>query len=62
MLESDGSNYAVSLPAIKKMQVLEQPLRVHVASENASAPAKTTLGMAYLRKGIAWIPRSTPSR
>jgi hypothetical protein len=59
VLESDGSNYAVSVDAIKKMQLLERPLRVHVAAEGAKSPENTTLGMAYLRKGITWIPEYT---
>lgn len=59
VLESDNSSFAVPLEDIKKMQVLEKPLRVHVAGTGAKAPTKTTLGMAYLRKGVTWIPEYT---
>jgi hypothetical protein len=59
VLESDGSNFAVPIAEVSKLQVLELPLRIHVADDNAAkadkgAPAK--LGMAYLREGITWIP------
>ena len=59
VLESDSSSFAVPLDGIKKMQVLEKPLRVHVAGAGEKAPVKTTLGMAYLRKGVTWIPEYT---
>ena len=59
VLESDGQSYAVPLEGIKRMQVLERPVRVHVAGSDAKPPAKTTLGMAYLRKGVTWIPEYT---
>jgi hypothetical protein len=60
VLETEGNDFAVPLAGIKKLQVLEKPLRVHVASDNNKKPAaKTTLGMAYLRKGITWIPEYT---
>jgi len=56
VLESDNSSFAVPLEGLKKMQLLERPLRIHVVGPDAKTPAKTTLGMAYLRKGITWIP------
>ena len=56
VLESDSSSFAVPLEGIKKMQILEHPIRIHVTGADAKTPAKTTLGMAYLRKGITWIP------
>jgi hypothetical protein len=59
VLESDKQSYAVPVEGIKKLQVLELPVRVHVAGKDAKSPAKTTLGMAYLRKGITWIPEYT---
>lgn len=59
VLESDGSNLAVPLEDITKLQVLERPVRVHVTGPDANSPAKATLGMAYLRKGITWIPEYT---
>ena len=55
VLEQDGNTFAVPVEGVKKMQVLELPLRVHVTREKPGAtPVK--LGMAYLRKGIVWIP------
>jgi hypothetical protein len=60
VLENDGSSFAVPLGGITRMQVLELPLRVHVTREKAAAaPAGSKLGMAYLRKGITWIPDYT---
>ncbi|MHB1033273.1 MAG: hypothetical protein ACYC35_05000 [Pirellulales bacterium] len=59
VLESPSNSFAVPLAGISRMQVLELPLRVHVASEAAKQPEKSKLGMAYLSKGIAWIPEYT---
>lgn len=59
VLETDSNNFAVPLDGIKKLQVLELPVRVHVTGEGARQPAKATLGMAYLRKGVTWIPEYT---
>lgn len=59
VLEADSSSFAVPLDGIKKLQVLEAPLRVHVGSDGGKVPAETTLGMAYLRKGVTWIPEYT---
>jgi hypothetical protein len=59
VLESDSNSFAAPLEGIKKMQVLERPLRVHVAGKGQKTAAKTRLGMAYLRKGIVWIPEYT---
>ncbi len=59
ILESENNNFAVPLDGIQKLTVLENPLRVHVASDNNKKVEKTTLGMAYLRKGITWIPDYT---
>jgi len=59
VLESDASTFAVPIAGIKRLQVLELPLRVHVAGAAGAAPKRTTLGMAYLRKGITWIPEYT---
>jgi hypothetical protein len=59
VLQSENNSFAVPLEGIYKLQVLEKPLRVHVAADAGKAPAETTLGMAYLRKGITWIPEYT---
>jgi hypothetical protein len=56
ILETDNSSFAVPIEGLKKMQILERPLRIHISSGENKSPAKTTLGMAYLSKGITWIP------
>lgn len=56
VLEVDGNNSAVPIDGLKKMQVLDLPLRIHVAQDAAKKEAAVKLGMAYLRKGITWIP------
>jgi len=58
ILESESNNFAVPLAAITRLQVLDLPIRVHVKGERA-APARARLGMAYLRKGVTWIPEYT---
>lgn len=59
ILESENNNFAVPMEEITKLTILENPLRVHVVSDNKKKVEKTTLGMAYLRKGITWIPDYT---
>jgi len=59
VLEDEAGNIAVPLEAITKMQILELPLRIHVAGEAEEPVEQETLGMAYLRKGITWIPDYT---
>ncbi len=59
VLEDERNSFAVPLEGITKVQVLELPLRIHLASEAEKQPPKATLGMAYLRKGITWIPDYT---
>jgi hypothetical protein len=56
VLESDDNSFAVPVAGITKLEVLELPLRIHVASQAERAAPKTKLGMAYLREGITWIP------
>jgi hypothetical protein len=59
ILEGENNNFAVPLAGITKLLVLENPLRIHVASDDKKPVEKVTLGMAYLRKGITWIPEYT---
>ena len=59
VLQADSNSIAVPLEGIRKLQVLEKPLRVHVSADGAKVPGETTLGMAYLRKGVTWIPEYT---
>ena len=58
-MQADSNSFAVPLEGIKKLQVLEKPLRVHVSPDGAKVLGETTLGMAYLRKGVTWIPEYT---
>jgi len=65
VLDTGKHSVAVPVEGIRRMQILELPLRLHVAQERSSRSSdaksveKTTLGMAYLRKGITWIPDYT---
>jgi len=59
VLDSDSGSSAVPLDGIRKLQILDNPLRVHVRSDSGKAPIRTKLGMAYLRKGVTWIPEYT---
>jgi len=56
VLETQNNSFAVPLEGIRKMQILDLPVRVHVDSDSKKKPEQTQLGMAYLRKGITWIP------
>jgi len=59
VLDSGSNSFAVPLVGITKMQILELPLRVHVQGDEEKPADKSTMGMAYLRKGITWIPDYT---
>ncbi len=59
VLESETNSFAVPIAEITRLQVLELPLRIHVAGDDARPVEKTQLGMAYLRKGITWVPEYT---
>ena len=59
VLESNDHSFAVPVRTIEKMQILELPMRVHLQADDDKTPEKTELGMAYLRKGITWIPEYT---
>ncbi|UCG17189.1 MAG: hypothetical protein JSV19_03995 [Phycisphaerales bacterium] len=56
ILEGPDNSFAVPLNAIRSVQVLDLPLRIHVVGEGETQPRRSKLGMAYLRKGITWIP------
>ncbi len=59
LLESESGVSAVPVAAIESLQLLRLPLRLHVAREGRDATDKTTLGVAYLREGITWVPEYT---
>ncbi|NLE38920.1 MAG: hypothetical protein GX621_12925, partial [Pirellulaceae bacterium] len=66
VLDTGKQSAAVPVEGIRRMQLLELPLRLHVEREHKTpqfksdmSGHKTTLGMAYLRKGITWIPDYT---
>ena len=60
VLEGDGNSFAVPTEPIRKMQMLDLPLRIHVAADDpAKGPDKAKLGIAYLRQGVTWIPAYT---
>ena len=59
ILECAERILAVPIAGISRMQLLNMPLRVHVRAEPPAAVQRTRLGMAYLRKGITWIPEYT---
>ena len=60
VLEGDGNSFAVPTGAIKKMQMLDLPLRLHVAADDPKKKLdRAKLGMAYLRQGVVWIPAYT---
>lgn len=59
VLENGDQSFAVPVAGVKRLQVRQMPLRVHVSAQNEKSPQETELGMAYLRKGITWIPEYT---
>ncbi|TFG47302.1 MAG: hypothetical protein E4H40_06715, partial [Candidatus Brocadiia bacterium] len=59
ILETENNSFAVPVDDISRMQILELPVRIHVGSDSEPGPQTTELGMAYLRKGITWIPEYT---
>lgn len=59
VLDSESNSFAVPVEGISKLQILDLPVRAHVAGSGDVPPAQTTLGMAYLRSGITWIPDYT---
>ena len=59
VLDDGNNSLAVPVEGIRKMQILELPLRIHTVCENEKPGKSAHLGMAYLRKGITWIPEYT---
>ncbi len=56
ILEAETNSLAVPLERVTKLLVLDNPMRIHVASNDKKPAEETTLSMTYLRKGITWIP------
>lgn len=56
ILEFDTQLSAVPLADLRRAEVLNYPIRMHVEAGDAT---EAELGMAYLRKGITWIPEYT---
>ena len=59
ILQAASSNFAVPLDDVTSLKILDLPIRVHVTADGGDAPQESKLGMAYLRKGITWIPEYT---
>ncbi len=59
ILEDETNNFAVPLDGVTKLQVLDLPLRIHLKGDAPDPVESASLGMAYLRKGITWIPEYT---
>jgi hypothetical protein len=59
VLEDSANSFAVPIEGVKRMQILDLPLRIHVQGQEEKQPDRVTLGMAYLRQGITWIPEYT---
>ncbi len=59
IVEGSPHRLAVPIEQITRLQVLDLPLRVHVAGAPETADTSVALGMAYLRQGITWIPEYT---
>ncbi len=59
VLEDESNSFAVPIAGVTRLQVLDLPLRVHVAGDADRDDMRQPLGMAYLRQGITWIPEYT---
>lgn len=58
ILEKDGQLSATRVDELTKLEVMDQPLRIH-AEGKPKEDGRARLGMAYLRKGVTWIPEYT---
>lgn len=59
VLEAASETFAVPLEAVRELRVLDMPLRVHVSQKDGEDASEAKLGVAYLSKGIMWIPEYT---
>ncbi len=55
ILNNAETLFAIRVKELIKLEILDYPLRVHVVGQPAEN-GRVKLGMAYLRKGITWIP------
>ncbi len=59
VIEEASQTFAVPVQEIRSIRVRDLPLRVHVVDGKAKPVEKANIGIAYLRKGITWIPEYT---
>ncbi len=59
ILEDENNELAVPVAVISRMQLLDLSVRVHLVQDDNKPVEHTEMGMAYLRKGITWIPEYT---
>ena len=59
VVEEKTQSIAVPIEAIKTLTIRELPLRIHVVDSKNRPVPKANIGIAYLRKGITWIPEYT---
>ncbi len=59
VIEEPAQSHAVPIQAIKSLRVLNLPLRIHVVDDQEKPVKTANLGIAYMRKGITWIPEYT---
>ncbi len=59
ILESGSKPVAIPIATIRSVQYEGMPLRIHVSAEDGDTGGRSRLGIAYLRKGITWVPEYT---
>jgi len=59
VVEEKNQTYAVPVQSLTKLSTRDLPLRIHVVDDKNQPVEKANLGIAYLRKGISWIPEYT---
>ncbi len=59
VIEEPAHSHAVPVNGIKSLRLQNLPLRIHVVDDKEKSLKKANLGIAYLRRGISWIPEYT---
>lgn len=59
VIEADQQTLAVPLADVRRLQLPQLPLRVHVSTAEDAPAERAELAMSYLRSGILWIPEYT---